>query len=174
MVIIIIIIIYLSHTDAASINFRIAVVILGTWRKKMWQRLIDWLIQCCESRFPTRIRPQNYAKTVIKTKKCNLSYVKMRTFFVKISSYLFVWFSSQVQVRFLKFVLDFNEIEIHIYYWSELLCVPQPLTLLNPIVEFHFLILVHIRSVLAEVLGHHTLERVTKLQPSDSLLSIWD
>ena len=30
MVIIIIIIIYLSHTDAASINFRIAVVILGT------------------------------------------------------------------------------------------------------------------------------------------------
>ena len=104
MVIIIIIIIYLSHTDAASINFRIAVVILGTWRKKMWQRLIDWLIQCCESRFPTRIRPQNYAKTVIKTKKYNLSYVKMRTFFVKISSYLFVWFSSQVQVRFLKFV----------------------------------------------------------------------
>ena len=41
MVIIIIIIIYLSHTDAASINFRIAVVILGTWRKK-YDR--GWLI----------------------------------------------------------------------------------------------------------------------------------
>lgn len=53
-----------------------------------------------------------------------------------------------------------------------MLCAPQPLTLLNPNVEFHFLLLVHVRSVLAEVLSHHTLERVTKLQPSDSLLSI--
>ena len=43
MVIIIIIIIYLSHTDAASINFRIAVVILGTWRKKNVTE-VDWLI----------------------------------------------------------------------------------------------------------------------------------